>query len=46
MVGPSFAPLAYGTAVIVEVLGSIAVIIGYQTRLVAFGLALFGIATA
>ena len=46
MVGLPFAPLAYGTAVIVEVLGGIALIGGYRARLVAFSLALFSVATA
>lgn len=46
MVGLPFPPLSYGAAVVTEILGSIALILGFQTRIVALILALFSVATA
>ncbi|YCI06848.1 DoxX family protein (plasmid) [Ensifer sp. D2-11] len=46
MVGLPFPTLAYGAAVLTEVVGGIALILGFYTRLVALGLALFSVATA
>lgn len=45
-VGLPFPTLALAIAILVEVVGGIALILGYRTRLVAAGLALFSIATA
>ncbi|TWI57413.1 putative oxidoreductase [Pseudomonas duriflava] len=45
-VGLPFPTLALAIAILVEVVGSIALILGYRIRLVAAGLALFSIATA
>jgi putative oxidoreductase len=45
-VGLPFPPLALAVAIAVELLGGIALILGYRTRLVAGVLALFSIATA
>ena len=45
-VGLPFAEVGLGVAILVELLGGVALIIGYRTRLVATGLALFSIATA
>lgn len=44
--GLPFPPLACAAAVLVEVVGSLALIFGYQTRVVAVVLALFTAATA
>lgn len=44
--GLPFATLGFGLAVLVEVGGSIALLAGYRTRLVAAAMALFTIATA
>lgn len=38
--------LGYGLAVAVEAIGGVLLVIGYRTRLVALGLALFSVATA
>jgi putative oxidoreductase len=46
VVGLPFPPLSYGAAVVIEILGSIALILGFQTRIVALILALFSLATA
>lgn len=45
-VGLPFPTLAYGTALVVEIIGGIALALGYQTRLVAAVLAVFSVATA
>lgn len=45
-VGLPFPTLALAIAVLVEIGGSIALILGYRTRLVAAGLAVFSVATA
>ncbi|WP_422777598.1 DoxX family protein [Pseudomonas mediterranea] len=45
-VGLPFPSLALAIAILVEVGGGIALILGYRTRLVAAGLALFSVATA
>ena len=45
-VGLPFPTLAYGTALVVEIIGGAALVLGYQTRLVAAALAAFSIATA
>ncbi|AOF94257.1 DoxX family protein [Sinorhizobium sp. RAC02] len=45
-VGLPFPTLAYGTALIVEIIGGLALALGYQTRLVAAVLAVFSVATA
>ena len=45
-VGLPFPELALGGAILVEIVGGIALIIGYRTRLVALALAAFSIATA
>lgn len=45
-VGLPFPNLALAIAILVEVVGGIALILGYRTRLVAAGLALFSVATA
>jgi len=45
-VGLPFAEVGLGIATLVEILGGVALVIGYRTRLVATGLALFSIATA
>lgn len=44
--GLPLAPLGFAIAVIVEILGGLALIAGYRTRLVAAGLAGFTLATA
>ncbi|MDX0799437.1 DoxX family membrane protein [Sinorhizobium medicae] len=46
MVGLPFPTLSYGAAVVAEIAGSIALILGFQTRIVAFILAVFSVATA
>lgn len=45
-VGLPFPTLALAIAILVEMVGGIALILGYRTRLVAAGLALFSVATA
>ena len=45
-VGLPLAPLAYTVAVIVEILGGIALVVGFKTRIVAAALAVFSVATA
>ncbi|WP_070885636.1 DoxX family protein [Pseudomonas sp. D1-3] len=45
-VGMPFPGLALALAILVELVGSAALIVGYRTRLVAAGLAVFSIATA
>ncbi len=45
-VGLPFPTLALAIAILVEVVGGIALILGYRTRLVAAGLAVFSVATA
>ncbi|MGQ3215330.1 MAG: DoxX family protein [Shinella sp.] len=45
-VGLPFPTLAYGTALIVEIIGGLAQAVGYQTRLAAAALAAFSVATA
>ncbi|MFC0668545.1 DoxX family protein [Azotobacter chroococcum] len=45
-VGLPFPNLALAIAILVEMVGGIALILGYRTRLVAAGLALFSVATA
>ncbi|MDB6443749.1 MULTISPECIES: DoxX family protein [Pseudomonas] len=45
-VGLPFPSLALAIAILVEVVGGVALILGYRTRLVAAGLALFSVATA
>ena len=45
-VGLPLPQLAFATAVVVEVAGSLLLIAGYQTRLTALALALFSVATA
>lgn len=45
-VGLPFPEIAYGMALLVEIVGSLALILGFQTRLVALGMAVFSIATA
>jgi putative oxidoreductase len=44
--GLPFAPLGFAIAVIVEILGGAALIVGYRTRFVAAALAIFTVATA
>ena len=44
--GAPFAPGAFAIAVIVEVIGGLALLVGFQTRLTAAGLAIFTLATA
>ena len=44
--GLPFPKTGLGIAILVELLGGLALIIGYRTRLVAIGLALFSLATA
>jgi putative oxidoreductase len=44
--GAPFAPAAFAIAVIVEVIGGLALLAGYQTRLTAGTLAIFTLATA
>ncbi len=44
--GLPLAPLAYAIAVIVEILGGIALAVGFKTRIVAAVLAVFSVATA
>ncbi|PTQ07893.1 LysR family transcriptional regulator [Sphingomonas oleivorans] len=44
--GLPLAPLGFAAAILVEVIGSIALIVGYRTRLVAAVMALFTLATA
>ena len=46
MSGLPFPKLALGVAILVEVVGGIALILGYRTRLVALALAVFSLATA
>lgn len=38
--------VAFGIAVVVEIVGGLALLVGYQTRIVAAGLAVFSLATA
>lgn len=38
--------LAFGTAIVIEIIGGIALVLGYQTRFVAAALALFSVVTA
>ena len=45
-VGLPFPKIGLGVAILVELLGGLALIVGYRTRLVAVGLALFSLATA
>ncbi|WP_407293882.1 DoxX family protein [Stutzerimonas zhaodongensis] len=45
-VGLPFPTLALAMAILIEVVGGIALILGYRTRLVAAGLAVFSVATA
>ena len=45
-VGLPFPTLPLAIAILVEAVGSIALILGYCTRLVAAGLAVFSVATA
>ncbi|WP_225773013.1 DoxX family protein [Pseudomonas sp. Marseille-Q5115] len=45
-VGLPFPTVALAIAILVELVGSIALILGYRTRLVAAGLAVFSVATA
>jgi putative oxidoreductase len=45
-VGLPFPTLAFGTALVVEIIGGAAFALGYQTRLVAAALAAFSVATA
>ena len=44
--GAPFAPAAFAVAAIVEVIGGLALLVGFQTRLVAAALAIFTLATA
>lgn len=44
--GLPFATLGYAAAVVVEIVGSLALIAGYRTRLAAAGMALFTVAAA
>jgi putative oxidoreductase len=44
--GAPFAPAAYAIAIIVEVIGGLALVAGFQTRAVAAVLAVFTLATA
>jgi putative oxidoreductase len=44
--GAPFAPGAFAVAVIVEVIGGLALLVGFQTRLTAGALAIFTLATA
>ncbi len=46
MAGLPLPTLAYGVAVVVEAIGGLALIVGYQTRLVALALAVFSLAAA
>lgn len=46
MMGLPFPPLSYATAVATEIVGSVALILGYRTRIVALILAGFSVATA
>lgn len=45
-VGLPLPPVSYGLAVLVEIVGGLALIVGYQTRLVALAVAGFSVATA
>lgn len=45
-VGLPFPTLALALAILVELVGGVALIVGYRTRLVAAGLAVFSVATA
>ncbi|MEZ3187244.1 DoxX family protein [Stutzerimonas stutzeri] len=45
-VGLPFPTLALAIAILIEVVGGIALILGYRTRLIAAGLAVFSVATA
>ena len=45
-VGLPFPTLAFGVALVVEIIGGAALVLGYQTRLVAAVLAVFSVATA
>jgi putative oxidoreductase len=44
--GAPFAPAAFGIAAVVEVIGGLALLVGFQTRLVAAALAIFTLAAA
>ncbi|MGF6177653.1 DoxX family protein [Ensifer sp. 4252] len=46
MVGLPFPSLSYGAAILTEIVGSIALILGFHTRIVALILAVFSVATA
>ncbi|SFH38688.1 DoxX family protein [Ensifer sp. OV372] len=46
MVGLPFPSLSYGAAVVTEIVGGGALILGFQTRIVALVLGLFSVATA
>jgi putative oxidoreductase len=45
-VGLPFPTLAFATALVVEIIGGLALVLGYQTRMVAAALALFSVVTA
>lgn len=44
--GAPFAPVAFAVAVIVELIGGLALLVGFQTRLIAAALAIFTLAAA
>ena len=44
--GLPFPPLAYATAVLIELVGGIALVVGFRTRITAAALAIFSLATA
>ena len=44
--GAPFAPAAFAVAAIIELIGGLALLVGFQTRLVAAALAIFTLATA
>jgi putative oxidoreductase len=44
--GLPFAKIAYATAIVIEIVGGLALVAGYRTRLAAFALASFCVATA
>jgi putative oxidoreductase len=45
-VGLPFPTLAFATALVVEIIGGLALVLGYQTRMVAAALAIFSVVTA